>query len=526
MKIEDFLNSQGRVSSTKTTEKYVSKKFPQEFIEVKEHSKKIGLAGVTFSEEVYHYLNQISSPVKCKECLEKKTMFQGLSRGYRDYCSLKCSNNSEDVKIFKEASYLQNFGVSNPSKSNVIKEKIKNTFQDRYGGNPFSVFSEKIKETNNIKYGSSHPLSRNSSLRKDKNKKLLENFLEKYKDFEILDYEDSKWGSCRIWCKSCSMDFSISKWNLYQRISISKIENPCTICNPIGGSKETGIENFIQDILDKNGITYLKRDRKILEGKEIDFYIPEKKLAIEVNGIFWHSDKFKDKFYHSDKTNLANSKGIQLIHIFEDEIEKNPDLVKSRIESILGIYNHRIFARNCRIEEISSRDCNNFLNENHLQGKSGSKIRLGLFFEDKLVSVMTFGDLRRSLGNKSKKGQWELIRFANERGTIVIGGASKLLSYFSKNYCPEKIISYCDRRWSNGNFYEKIGFKKDGETRPNYWYTKNKIREGRFKFRKDRLVSEGYSPEKSESKIMEERGFFRIYDCGSFRFILDYTKNP
>jgi len=103
----------------------------------------------------------------------------------------------------------------------------------------------------------------------------------------------------------------------------------------------------------------------------------------------------------------------------------------------------------------------------------------------------------------------------------VIGGASRLLQHFITINSPRKIISYCDRRWSNGVFYEKLGFKKSGTTKPNYWYVKNGTREYRFKYRKDQLVKAGFDKEKSESTIMDERGFARIYDCGSYRFIMD-----
>ena len=519
MTLQDFLNKEGRVSSTRTTEKYVKKKFPEEFLKIKSHSEKLGLVDVTFSEELYHYLNNLKSQIKCKNCKEKKSKFTGLINGYIKYCSYGCSNGSKEVKELKSNAYFKKYGVENPSKSLEIKSKIEETFRKKYGGNPFTVFRERIEKTNMEKYGSIHALSKESSLRSKKNQELLELFIQKYKQFEVIDYEEIKTGTCRIRCEKCENDYTISKWNLHQRVVKSKIDNPCTLCNPVGSSNETGIENFIKEILDGNNITYVEKDRKILGGKEIDFYLPDKKIGIEVNGLFWHSEKFKDKKYHLQKTRDAQKKGIHLIQIFEDEIKINPKTVEGRLKSLLGIYDKKVFARNCLIGEVSSEECKKFLEKNHVQGNIGSKVKLGLFHRGKLVSVMTFGSYRISLGNKDKsQNKWELLRFSNENGYLIVGGASKLLKNFIKNYNPEEIVSYCDRRWSTGNFYEKIGFCREAETKVNYWYVKNGIREGRFKYRKDQLVKEGYSKEKTESEIMEERGFLKIYDCGSFKF--------
>jgi len=521
MDIQFFLNPEGRVSSTRTTRKYFERNLPEELLLIEQHSTKIGLHDVKFSEEIYHYIHGLSTPVVCTNCAKVKPKFCGLLNGYLDYCSSKCSNGSKQVKDLKEKSYLKKYGVSNPSQAKEVVDKIKETFDLKYGGNPFRVLKDKIKETNLERYGAKHPLSKDSELRKSMSKELLERFVSKYKDLEVLDYEEIKTGTCTIRCKVCSSNFTISKWNLHQRVKNARIENPCTVCNPIGSSSETGIEIFVKKILEDNSISFVEKDRKILAGKEIDFYLPQHRVGIEVNGLYWHSELFKDKSYHLEKTKLAAKNGIHIVHIFEDEIKERPSLVTSRIKSILGIYDRKIFARKCTIREISGEDSKAFLELHHMQGKAGAKIHLGLFFAGELVSVMTFGDLRISLGSKKEDNSWELIRFANKMGYSVIGGASKLLKHFIGAYSPAKIISYCDRRWSNGQFYEKIGFVKIGETVPNYWYVSNSGREGRYNYRKDKLVEAGYPMEKTESEIMRERGFLKIYDCGSYKFLVD-----
>lgn len=523
MKIKDFINDKGRVSSTKTTEKWVLKNFPEEFEKIKKNSTFIGLSNCSFSEEIYHYLKKEKSRIKCKNCGEKTPKFSGLSTGYLDYCSSKCSNSSKDVRLKKENAYLEKYGVVNPSKSNVVVAKIQKTFEERYGGNPFVIeeFKKKIKETNLLKYGTESPLSKGSSIRKRINEKIIQNFLEKYKHLEIIEVDENKGGFAKIRCKKCLGVFEISKWNLYQRTKFEFVTNLCTICNPIGFSNNSEIENFVRTVLEEMGLEFEEGNRKILEGKEIDFFIPSKNIGIEVNGIFWHSEIFKEPGYHIDKTNLAERKGIRLIQIFEDEIREVPHIVKNRIHSILGVAEKKVFARKCEVRCVSKKESLEFLTNNHIQGSIGCSVSIGLFFDDCLVSLMTFGALRKNLGSKKKEGVWELLRFCNLGGFSVVGGASKLLNYFIEKYSPKKVVSYCDRRWSNGDIYKKIGFKLDSATKPNYYYVKNNRRENRFKYRKDVLVKEGFDPSKSEASIMCERGFYRIYDCGSFRFSLD-----
>ena len=136
---------------------------------------------------------------------------------------------------------------------------------------------------------------------------------------------------------------------------------------------------------------------------------------------------------------------------------------------------------------------------------------------------MTFEKLRKSLGNRNlSNDRYHLNRFCNKINTNVIGGASKLLKYFIRNYSPELIISYADRRYSNGNLYEKLGFERIGESRPNYWYIKGQKRHYRFKFRKDILIKEGFDSNLTEREIMLERGYLRIYDCGNIKY--EYVK--
>ena len=284
-------------------------------------------------------------------------------------------------------------------------------------------------------------------------------------------------------------------------------------CPKCGCSTTSKNEEEIMEFLGIDG--YELHNRDILNGREIDIYIPSLKLGIEYDGLRWHSEIFnKDTNYHLSKTEECERQGIRLIHIFEDEWQYKRDIVKSRLLNLIGKTPNKIYARKCVIKEVDSHTASKFLDENHIQGTCNSSYRYGLYYNDELVSIMTFGKLRKNLGSTDKDGYYELLRFCNKSNTAVIGGASKLFKHFLKEKKPTNVISYADRRWSNGNLYEKLGFTLSHKSKPSYFYVVNDKRENRFKYRKDVLVKEGYDSSKTEHQIMLERGIYRIYDCG------------
>lgn len=197
--------------------------------------------------------------------------------------------------------------------------------------------------------------------------------------------------------------------------------------------------------------------------------------------------------------------------------------VKSRLLNILNKTNTKIYARKCIIKAVNSKEASSFLNTHHIQGAIKGAIKIGLFYNDQLVSLLVMGKLRKCLGSSSNPNSYELLRYCNKLNTCVIGGASKLLKYFETNYHPRMVISYADRRWSNGNLYTKLGFNEPTYSKPNYFYTKDyKNRENRFKYRKDILVKQGYDKTLTEKQIMQQRGYKRIYDCGTLKFTKIY----
>jgi hypothetical protein len=289
----------------------------------------------------------------------------------------------------------------------------------------------------------------------------------------------------------------------------------CPTCNRFN-KKELSVLEFIKE--NYNGII-IRSDRSVLEGKELDIYLPDKNIAFEFNGLYWHSDVYKDKFYHLDKSKNCLKKGIQLINIWEDDWDNKTDIIKSIILNKIG-KSKKIFARKCVIRTPNNKEVRDFLIKNHIQGFVGSKIKIGLYYREELVSLMTFGNLRKVLGYNTKVGSYELLRFCNKIDYVVIGGASKIFKYFLNNNEISEVISYSDNSKGYGNLYEKLGFKFISETIPNYYWIINNNRKHRFNFRKDKLISQGYDPKMTESEIMKLRGYNKIYDCGSKKWIL------
>lgn len=289
----------------------------------------------------------------------------------------------------------------------------------------------------------------------------------------------------------------------------------CPKCSNQVSLAEEEIVDYLHSI-DSN-LTIECRNRSLLKPLEIDIFVKELNIAIEYNGLVWHSEKFNDdKYSHLYKLKKCNEKGIRLIHIFEDEWLFKKDIVKSRLKSIFGLTENKIYARKCELKSVSPNIAQTFLGQNHIQGKCKGKYHYGLYYDNELVSLMTFGVTRQmEKYNKDYKDTYELLRFCNKQNLNVVGGASKLLKQFIRDVNPKSIISYADRRWSDGNLYNKLGFTHTHNSKPNYFYVVGKKRENRFKYRKSELIKDGYDPSKSEHEIMLDRKIYRIYDCGT-----------
>lgn len=292
-------------------------------------------------------------------------------------------------------------------------------------------------------------------------------------------------------------------------------------------TKSSAPEQELVSFIESLGVTVKTGDRKILHPLEIDIFLPEYNIAIEYNGLIWHSEFFakKNMRYHLNKTQKCEEKGIRMIHIFEDEWMYKRDIVKSKLKNILGKTEQKVYARNCEVKPIKYYIKNEFLEKYHIQGQDRSAVHLGVFHDSELVSVMTFSKPRILMGYKNtEEGMYELSRYASS--ISVVGGASKLLKYFITNYSPSKIITFADRRWTTllgDSMYDKIGFIKTNVNRPNYWYIVNgRERKHRYTFNKAVIINKlGGDPNLTEVQNMINMGYDRIWDCGTIKYELN-----
>ena len=418
---------------------------------------------------------------------------------------------SEVIKEKSKKTSLENWGVDNPSKSEEIKEKRKISFLENWGvDHPMKseVIKEKSKNTSLINWGVTSPMKSDIVKKKIeevkiqnwgfKNNNLNEDFRKKnYKisnDFRYIKYTGN---GISQFCCEFGHRFELSS-DIY---SHRNKEYLCHVCYPKNISyKELELYNFIK-LIYSGDIIQSYRDEL-----EIDIYLPELKLGFEFNGLYWHSEEFKERWYHINKTKYFENKGIRIVHIWEDDWVYKKEIIKSQISNWLRLTPNRIFARNCEAREIDNNNISKqFLNENHIQGGDKSIFRIGLFHNNELISIMTFDNFEGR--NKMENCGWNLSRFCNKIGYNVVGGASKLLSYFITESSPKRIISYADASWSSGDLYFKLGFNMVYISDPDYKYVVGNRKIHKSRYRKSITGI-------SESKLK----LSKIWDCGKIKF--------
>lgn len=309
-------------------------------------------------------------------------------------------------------------------------------------------------------------------------------------------------------CGKCGTNFQRTR----QVFNESKNDGKdiCPSCNPptFISKGEIELSNYIKSIYDGDVIL---NDRIQLEGKEIDCYLPELNIGFEYCGLYWHSELYHDKKHLINKQKFALSKGIKIYTIYDTEWINQNEIVKSRVKSIVGKIDKRIYARNTTVKKIDSKISNKFLNENHLQGADKSGIRYGAFYGDKLLAVMTFN---KGGFVKLKDGSYELNRFCMKLNHSVVGVASKLFKAFVREYSPENLISYANCRWSYGNLYKKMGFEFKSLSPPSPWYTNDfKTLKHRSNFMRHKLNIVDESVKTKD--VIRSLGYYAVYDCGN-----------
>jgi len=472
-----------------------------------------------------------SADAKHKKAIEKRTclmcgkIFEERIKYKRNFCSEKCrktwNNKPENIEkrikkskkalkdkynvdsIFKLNEYQKIIQKNRNNKySNnwsIVNDKVKETKKKKYGNENYNNYN-KIKLTKKIKYKDENYNNRikfNDTLKNKLNKRLLN------KGYELIKINNDgiltvKHPDGHIFDTPRSL--LIIRLNENRELSVKYLPYSPNISN---------YELEISKFLHENNITHNTSNKNIIKPYELDFYLPEYNLAIEFNGLYWHSEYFKDSNYHLNKLNLCIEKNINLIQIFEDEWVHKKEIIKSILLNKTNLTENKIYARKCDIHKIDNNKYKSFLNDNHLLGETNSSIKIGLFYNNKLVSIMGF---------KKYKNGFILNRFANKKYINIIGGASKLLTHFIREFNPIKITTFADRRYSNGELYEKLGFKFIDNIKPSYWYCdyRNIFKYHKFNFRKKKL---GIVNETEHMKTLDI-DLPRIYDCGLKKYEL------
>jgi len=305
-------------------------------------------------------------------------------------------------------------------------------------------------------------------------------------------------------CKKCGEYFNPAVNDLLRN------KHNCPKCSKSFSNEENEVLEFIKSIYDGKVIS---QSFDIISPKQIDIYLPKLNLAIEYCGVYWHTEKFlRDRKYHKNKLEDCNNRGIRLITIFSNEWVDSKELVKNKLRSVVGVDNrHTVFARKTTITIVDRGEKSIFFNNNHIQGDGHSSINIGLQYDNELVACV---------GLKKKDNDFIVNRYATSHR--VVGGLSKLLKYVQHNYTYDRLISFADLRWSDGNLYEQTGWKLDRVLPEDYsYFYKGKVHH-KFNFRRRQLqniMQESFDSDKTEYQNCLDFGIYRLWDCGKNRYI-------
>lgn len=498
---------------------------------------------ITFSARLYCIYHNITQHPVCVTCGNKTKWGRLFSVGFNKYCSKSCKNKDpeqqkkckqgmqekygvtnpsqlKDVQVKKRYNSLQKYGVEHPSKTLEVKEKTKQTNIERYGvEHPLKKqeFQEKVIKTNIERYGVSYPQQSPSIHAKTKQTNILKfnreyimqvhiprETLEKLQSYEWLynQHITQKKSLTQI-SKELDLSDMTIVMNYAHRHNIP-VRRSC--------QQSAGELELFQWLTQYTNV--VSGDKNIIGPYELDIVIPSHKLAIEFCGLYWHSEQMgKDRFYHRNKLERCLAQGYRLLTIFEDEWRMSKKIVQEKILNILGMSTFPVvFARNTVVKPVSKADKKKFFNQHHIQGNGSGSITYGLYEQNFLVACMTFIN--------QDDGIFYLNRYATSKR--VVGGFSKLLHYFKKNHTWKKIITFADRRWSEGEVYNICGFTKESVLLPDYYYVVNGVRYHKFNMRHARLnkILPGYDPTLSERVNCANAGFLTIWDCGKNKYTL------
>lgn len=428
--------------------------------------------------------------VQQNEQIRRKTAQTCLERYGDSYILGK--NSSLRSKIIE--TNINRYGTADPGNLPEYREKAKQTCLKKYGTEWYtqtSEYKEKIKQTSLEKYGVAHFTQSDEVKQKQRT-----TMLERYGVSSPMQISEVK--------ESLSTA-NQEKWG---------VPWPCMRpeCLQAQGVQPSKLNRLIGDRLQELGLTISFEYH--IKNKSYDIKIDDTNILVEIDPTYTHTcypTKLggRDKDYHKKKSKIASEAGYRCIHIFDwDDQDKILNFFK---------YRQRIYARNCIIEEVSEKQCNEFLTAYHLQNScKGQEIRLGLYYNDDLIQLITFGSPRYN-----KNFEYELLRLCTKTEYNVIGGSQKLFKYFIVNFHPTSIVSYCDNAKFSGEVYSKLGFKLTDDGEPSIHWSKynNHITDNLLRQRGyDQLFGTHFGKGTSNEQLMLENGWLPVADCGQSRY--------
>lgn len=458
----------------------------------------------------------VDNPSKSKEVYDK------VRKTNLERYGVECSAQSEVVKEKIKTTNLKKYGVEYSFQAEEVKDKIKATSLERYGvDNPSksNIIKDRIVESNRKNLGVDYPMQSKEVMDKSMVTSLQKYGTEYPNQSEIVKQHIRESNIEKYGVEHPAQSDMVKRQTIITNRERYGVDYTCLIYQgKLVGNDSTYNRSFAK-LLDNSKISYEREF--LLQKYSYDFKVGN--VLIEINPTATHNTHFSPygkcrigKTYHKDKSKLAKDNGYHVIHVFDwDDTDKVVRLLKSR---------ETVYARKCVVKVVDYRDTNEYLSSNHLQGTcKGQEIRLGLYYNNQLVSLMSFGKSRFN-----KNYEYELLRYCASHN--VIGGAEKLFKYFADNYKPKSIVSYCDTSKFSGKVYDVLGFKFVKTNSPRkHWYSKKEkrhitdgllIRQGY-----DRLFKENHGKGTSNEELILARGYLPVYDCGQSTYIWENNKN-
>jgi hypothetical protein len=468
---------------------------------------------VNLTQRAWHISSNIYKIPECIEC-GKSAIFINYKSGYSDYCSNECSiHSSKRITKIKNTN-LERYGVTCTVHAKHIKEKIIQETIQKHGVQYITQsenFKEKSKLTKKERYDDIH--YNNQS-------KAIETNLDRYgvmwigQAQSVIDKIQESKSKALPELRSKDWLIEQNKTKNITKIAQELNVTPRTVYlwmvkHDIDWTthhiKEYKEQKEIYDYITQELQIYARyNDRKTINPRELDIYIPKHNIAIELNGMYFHQEH---KTKHISKLELCLSKNIKLLQFWDHQWLFNKDICKSIIRNHLGL-NKIIYARKCNIIELDNETYKRFMDNNHIQGYAATSKRYGLMYNNTLVSAIGFSKSRYD-----KSYDWELIRYANILDTNVVGGFSRLL----KHSKLVNIISYSDRMLFTGQMYLKSGFAFIKHTKPGFFYFKGYKIRSREHFQKHKLMKnlENYDPNKSAADNIYDANWRKVWNCGN-----------